>query len=95
MYLKNAAGEVLREEKIYFNASTEVWHNWLFSRHVFSLPAGKNQVIIRTKSKKATLDNLLLRPVKTDVYFYGGKKQLLFKNNLPASFLRYVTLRKR
>ncbi|MBK0404206.1 hypothetical protein I5M27_14515 [Adhaeribacter sp. BT258] len=93
--VKNQASEVLREEKIYFNASTEVWNNWLFSSHVFNVPAGKMKLTISTKSKKATLDNLLLRPVKTDVYFYFGKQQILFRNNLPASYLRYVTLRKR
>ena len=93
--IKNPAGETLSEEKIYFNATTEVWGTWLFSSHTFKLPAGKMHLTISTKSKKATLDNLLLRPVSTDVYFYGGNKQLLLKNNLPASPLNFISLRKR
>ncbi|HSI91373.1 MAG TPA: hypothetical protein VK927_09675 [Adhaeribacter sp.] len=84
--VSSPAGELLTEEKIHFNNNTEIMHDWLFASHIFTLPAGNFKLSIHTKSRQALLDDLLLRPVSTDVYFHGTKKGILVKNNRPASY---------
>jgi len=82
LQLSDQNGKLLSEKSIFFNATTEILNDWLNCSYTFNLPAGRVKLTLTSKTKKALVDDLLLRPVDTDVYFYGAKPQILIKNNL-------------
>ncbi|KAA9331870.1 hypothetical protein [Adhaeribacter soli] len=83
--LTNPDGTLIQESEMRFT-STETMNNWLMGEHTFKVPAGRTQLRITSKSRQALVDDILVRPLNTDVYFYGFPKSILIKNNRPASY---------
>ena len=83
MQVKQFEGDNMRDQQVVgANSTTEITGDWVRVVVPFRVKPGINRLMVLYENRDLLVDDLLIRPVDTDVYYYVGpkNKQELVKN---------------
>ncbi|HSI91160.1 MAG TPA: hypothetical protein VK927_08585 [Adhaeribacter sp.] len=78
--------ELVEQKDIFLSKTTEIFKDWVRASVTFRLQHPDNKLVFSFEAEDLIADDLLIRPLNQDVYFYTDKGKRLVLNNYPLQY---------